>query len=178
MAALYAALGEKAPAHPERVTLMPSDRRGFVQFLFGRLGGRPSQSTRVPASREEREADAAELRRQADLAWVAEHSLRLIQFEEAIGRPPEFKEFGVPAFEYHSAVLADDVMEAWERYIATVHAALADYQAAAVPRSDALPAPIPSLDRVSRTAKATAPARAVTPNDAGHRPWLSRFRRR
>ena len=70
-------------------------------------------------------AQAAEQNRNAALGWFGGQSLRVIQLEEAIGRPPELKEFGRPAFEWRSAILAEDPLEAWQRFLAAIHAELA-----------------------------------------------------
>jgi hypothetical protein len=125
MAGLYGALGEKSPMQPERVTLMPADRRGFALRVFARLGGKPFESRLVGASGEDYDAQAAEQNRNAALAWFGGQSLRVIQLKEALGRPPELTEFGRPTFEWRSAILADDPLEAWQRFLAAIDAELA-----------------------------------------------------
>lgn len=122
MAGLYGALGEKSPIRPERMTLMPTDRRGFALRVFARLGGKPSESRLAGVSGEDYDAQAAEQNRNAALAWFGGQSLRVIQLEEAIGRPPELTEFGRPTFEWRSAILADDPLEAWQRFLTAIHA--------------------------------------------------------
>ncbi len=124
IAGLYGALGEKSPVHPERVMLMPTDRRGFALRVFARLGGTPFEPQIVGTSGEDTDAQAAEQNRNAALAWFGGQSLRVIQLQEAMGRPPELKDFGRPAFEWRSAILADDPIEAWQRFLTAVHAEL------------------------------------------------------
>ncbi len=127
MAALYAAIGEKSPIHPERVALMPADKHRFALLVFERLGGRPFKRKIVVGSREEALAQGAEQDRYTKLSWLAGQSLRLIQLEEATGRVPELKEFGTSPFEYRSAVLAEDPEHAWEQYVIIVRTAQSDY---------------------------------------------------
>src|SRR5438128_2148767 len=46
----YAAIGEKASVHPQRVTLMPQDPRAFAVAIFQSLGGRPFHRQAVVGS--------------------------------------------------------------------------------------------------------------------------------
>lgn len=124
IAGLYGALGEKSPVQPERVMLMPTDRRGFALGVFARLGGTPFEPQTLDASGQDIDAQAAEQNRNAALAWFGGQSLRVIQLEEAMGRPPELKDFGRQAFEWRSVILADDPLEAWERFVAAIRAEL------------------------------------------------------
>jgi hypothetical protein len=116
----YAAVGEKSPVHPQRVMLMPQDRRAFALAVFERLGGKPFHRETIVASHEEGQAQAEEQDRITKLGWLAGQSLHLIQLAEALGRPPTMKEFGAPSFEYRSAVIAPDVEAAWNRYAALI----------------------------------------------------------
>jgi hypothetical protein len=124
IAGLYGALGEKSPVQPERVMLMPTDRRGFALRVFARLGGTPFERQNLNASGQDIDAQAAEQNRNAALAWFGGQSLRVIQLEEAMGRPPELKDFGRQAFEWRSVILADDPLKAWERFAAAIYAEL------------------------------------------------------
>jgi hypothetical protein len=119
---LYGALGEKSPVHPERVRLIPVDRRGFALRVFARLGGTPFDWRSVDPSREDNDARAAEQARNTTLGWFGAQSLRVLQLNEAMGRPPELKDFGRPAFEWRSEILADDPLAAWQRFLAAVYA--------------------------------------------------------
>jgi hypothetical protein len=179
IAALYAAVGEKSPVHPRRVTLMPRDRRGFALFLFRQLGGRPFEPQPPLVRREELLARAEEQDRQAKLGWLAAESLRLVQLEEAIGRPPQFKEFGAPSFEYRSAVLADDSLEAWQHYVTTVCGALAKYRTVSAGGSDVAAPPPPPHTGPPSVIETTAPTDvAPTHQNLDSRSWFARFRHR
>jgi hypothetical protein len=124
IAALYAALGEKSPVHPERVRLMPADRHGFARRVFARLGGTYPESQAVDPSSDTSAAQAAEQNSNFSLAWLGGQSLRVIQLEEAMGRPPELKDFGRQSFEWRSRFVADDPLEVWQRFLAAVHVEL------------------------------------------------------
>lgn len=108
------------------VNLMPANRRAFALTVFERLGGSRS-SGRSLSSIVRRRAQAAEQERQVKLDWLAGQSLRLLQLEEGMGHQPELKKFGASAFEYRSAVLADNPAEAWQRFITAARAAKASY---------------------------------------------------
>lgn len=179
IAALYAAVGEKSPIHSRRVTLMPPDRRGFALLMFERLGGRPFEPQPLLARRDELAAQAAEQDKQAKLGWLAAESLRLIQLEEAIGRPPELKEFGAPSFEYRSTVLADDPLEAWQHYVTAARGALAEYRTTSAAGSDAPAPPVPPRAEPPPVVQTTPPtdAAAAYKNLDGES-WFARFRHR
>jgi len=120
MSAFYAAIGEKSVIRPERICLMPADRAGFSTSVFKALGGQPFERRIFVANREEGHVQAEEQARHAQLVWLASSSLRFTQLEEALGRSPELKEFGTPAFANRSSALSADTDEAWERYVAVV----------------------------------------------------------
>jgi hypothetical protein len=136
LAAFYAAIGEKSPVLTVRVPLMPPDKAGFASLVFRRLGGRPFERRVVVANRDEGRVQAEEQDRYNKLAWLAEQSLHLIQLEEALGRPPELKEFGAPGFEYRSEILHTDSGIAWERYVSVVEAARLGAEAPVTTSSD------------------------------------------
>jgi hypothetical protein len=119
LSAFYDAIGEKFPLEPIRVSLMPADLEAFVQTVFERLGGQPISDTPVTDS------DYSSRVQDHDKFYgLANHSLRVIQLEEALSRAPKVTEFGRQAFEYRSQVLADDPAVAWERYIEVIEACL------------------------------------------------------
>ena len=84
--ALYAAVGEKAPADQQRVRLMPYDRSRLCTEVFTALGGRY-----VPNSHAAGDHDGNQL------SWIvrrlAAEAPRFIQLEEALGRAPTEDEF-------------------------------------------------------------------------------------
>jgi hypothetical protein len=178
MSAFYAAIGEKSMVRPERVTLLATDRIGFAKRVFEALGGKPFERKTLVANREEGVAQAAEQDRHTKFGWLAEESLRFVQLEEALGRPPELKEFGAAGFEYRSSVLAPDSQEAWSKYVAVMEVARAD---PGTRRGDVL-----SDDRTSTPASSSDPspllragsddAQADNPAEATERrPWLRRL---
>jgi hypothetical protein len=93
-------------------------------------------------------------------ATLGAQSLRVLQLEKAMGRPPELKDFGRPAFEWRSEILADDPLEAWQQFLAAVHAELEAYSAAA-PGTLAVPA-------ASRSPERSTPTTATSPSTRPH----------
>ncbi len=120
LSALYAAIGERSPIHPVRVSLMSSDRLGFAKTVFDRLGGEPFERRVVVSDREEARVQAQEQERYRKLEWLAEGSLRFIQLEEALGRVPKANEFGASEFKYRSDVLSPEVEQAWQKYAVVI----------------------------------------------------------
>jgi hypothetical protein len=99
---------------------MPLDRTGFAHRVFDSLGGRHFVRQIVVANREEGLAQAAEQDRHNKSVWLASQSLRVVQLEEGMGRPPELKEFGTPAFAGHADVIDADVDRAWQQYVSVI----------------------------------------------------------
>ena len=107
VSALYGAIGEKAPAMPQRTALMPKDKERFVRLIMEPL---PSLEYERYPGRMSDEATQDFTRKE-----IAELGLKYIQLEEALGRPPEMKEMG-EKFTYRSKVLAADENQAWQIY--------------------------------------------------------------
>jgi hypothetical protein len=143
---------------------MPADRRGFGQRVFVALGGVQVTRKITVQSREEGQAQAAQIKRNNDLERLAEQSLHFIQLEEALGHPPTMKEFQV--FEQRSAVLAPDVDRAWQMYEAAIRSAM-DQRDHEVP--DTRPIAQEPVQSVSRGAPEEG---TVTP---GKRSWIARL---
>lgn len=122
LSAFYAAIGEKSAVHPVRVSLMPADRLGFVKSVLETLGWRPFEHEAHVLSQMDRHALAEEQGKHFNLEWLAQRSLRFIQLEEALGRTPQMKEFGISGFEARCAVLSPDPQQAWNIYTAVVEA--------------------------------------------------------
>jgi hypothetical protein len=182
LSGLYAVIGERSAVHPIRVSMMPADRLGFAKSVFESLGGRRFERRVVVSSREEGRAQAEEQDRHRKLGWLAEHSVRFIQLEEALGRAPEMKEVGNSAFEYQSGILSPDPQQAWEKYAAIVEATRRSAIGAPQvrPRSDARSAAIPASP-TEPAVKAQVPLESgaddQTTEQPQRRPWLRRFRR-
>jgi hypothetical protein len=122
MSAFYAATGEKSEAYSVRVSLIPADRVGFAERVFKDLGGVRFERKIIATNREEAQAQNAELAKLTNLERLAEESLRYLQLQEALGRPPRRKEF--TRIEYRLARLNADVDQAWEKYVTVIEAAL------------------------------------------------------
>ncbi|RGC65511.1 hypothetical protein C5N14_28315 [Micromonospora sp. MW-13] len=100
LAALYAAVGERAPVEPTRMQLMPYDRAAFCNQVFTTLGGRY-----VPNSRAVEDIEGNHL--SWDLRRLAAEAPRFIQLEEALDRPPTPKEFGAARLTWPDTVTFD-----------------------------------------------------------------------
>lgn len=116
MAALYAAVGEKALLQPERAALMPADREAFAWSVFRAIGGTPFQRKAVVATVQEGDEQNERWRIYSSQKRLAELSLSYVQLKEALGRPPTLKEFGQNKFQWIAPVLAANIDEAWKRY--------------------------------------------------------------
>ena len=122
ISAFYAAIGEKSAIRPARVSLIPADRVAFAERVFKDLGGVPFERKILAKNREEAQAQNADLARQTNLERLAEESLGYLQLHEALGHPPNLKEFG--RVEHRLTGLAASVDEAWEIYVKVIDAAL------------------------------------------------------
>lgn len=111
LAAVYNVIGLKAPPAPRRAErLVPSDPDGFATELYEELRGIPSA---LPPSWKE---DPEERRVWNDFQNLASQCVKYLQLQEAIGEPPTISQFGRSQFKYRSAVLSDDVDQAWRRF--------------------------------------------------------------
>lgn len=100
LAALYAAVGERAPVEQTRVQLMPYDRTVFCNRVFTALGGR-----HVPNSRAAEDIEGNHL--SWDLRRLAAEAPRFVQLEEALDRPPTSEEFGAARLTWPDTVTFD-----------------------------------------------------------------------
>jgi hypothetical protein len=87
LTAVYAALGEPAPAQADRVDLLVGDPLEFAQAVWRGLGGRDLPNSRFGERHPDQE-------RQWELRRLPHHALRYLQQFEALGRPPTLDEFG------------------------------------------------------------------------------------
>lgn len=162
--ALYGAIGEKVPAQPERRASLPSDRIAFAHAVFSALGGTPfrwnSNLNASPDSPEYKAQVQANERYQA-MSRLANHCCWYMQLEEALGRPPEIKEFGPSKFEPYAWVLDSDLGEAWHIYTAAVKAAQR------IPLDSTLqPEPVPTTPVRARSSVANSSPPAITTTHA------------
>jgi hypothetical protein len=121
--AFYAAIGEKAPVRPVRVSLMPADRLRFVRAVFLNLGCRPFEEKANFSSPKEWGAQAEERDRLQKLAFLSKMSLKYIQMEEGLGRSLERKDSREFAFDYWAPVLSSDLEKAWQTYVSAIDSA-------------------------------------------------------
>jgi hypothetical protein len=137
---VYSVLRLPSPVKPTASRLMPADAEAFALRTFAALGGRPRDES-LPQSPEERQAQREHNSRYESVLGLAHQSLDYVQLQEALGRPPQLKEFGASKFKYRAEALADDVDEAWRIYDNAVQRALEGTTSAAErsvdPRLDA-----------------------------------------
>ncbi|MEU4643375.1 DUF2510 domain-containing protein [Micromonospora sp. NPDC023814] len=100
LAALYAAVGERAPVEQTRVQLMPYDRAAFQNQVFTALGGR-----HVPNSRAAEDFEAYHL--SFGFRRLAAEAPRFVQLEEALDRLPTPEEFGAARLTWPDTVTFD-----------------------------------------------------------------------
>ncbi len=136
LAGLYAALGELAPAQPERVDLLPVDAHEFVAAVYAALGGQPYDDDLVAT-----EPDT--YRRYWALSRLAAASVYFVQTIEALGRQPEPTEFNAKRYEWP---WPDGVNEGWPIYSAVIN------QLVATPPTQFAPTPKLRRSRASSLA--------------------------
>jgi hypothetical protein len=107
---LYAALGEKAPAATRRVDLLPVDAHEFVTAMYVALGGKPYDEDLAIS-------DNAAYRRLWSLSKLAGASVYYLQAQEALGRPPDEREFEAKKYEWP---WPGDQDEGWPVYQQTI----------------------------------------------------------
>lgn len=137
LAAVAVAIGTKTDIRTESSLRLPHDRPGFAYAVFTELGG-PETAPR------DIHDYSANLTRYHAIEKLAGQGFRYVQLLEALGRPPDLKEFGRSIFQVPSAQALDkDIDHAWTQFTAAVERALASQPAAtqpAEPRSTAPPA--------------------------------------
>jgi hypothetical protein len=94
---LYRTIGEKAPLTPCRRCLIPEDRVSFVRLVARVLEGKL-----------------------VNHVSLASESLWYLQLEEALGRPPDLKEFGVRRLGWLGQEITQDADEVWRIYAQAV----------------------------------------------------------
>lgn len=127
VSALFAAFGEKTPVQPSRNRLLPRDLQGFMWRVFQSLGGKSTSWSELAKTvvGGDRAKQDAEWRNHGYRTKLAELSVSYVQIWEAIGQPPELKEFGRAKFKENSVCLGEDLEAGWERYSASVQDSLA-----------------------------------------------------
>jgi len=128
--ALYAAVGEKVPARPERIDLLLRDPNGFVKGVYAALGGGP------PVPRDKVWEHPEEANQQREVQKLATASLRFVQQWEALGREPTAEEFGADRFEWGHLGGPDS---GWERFRSVIDAERQPQAAARRPPPPPLP---------------------------------------
>jgi hypothetical protein len=173
---VYGALGVKAPPRSERLIVMPSDRVTFAWAVFSALGGKPFRRESVVANRAEGERQAEEQQRNHGLKRLAEESLWYLQLEEALGRPPDVKEFGQKKFEGLAVALSGDPLAAWAVYSsAVVQVKQTPTPSPSQTVTTAVASPLTSLPAESsnvHSAPIKEPAEELAPTKRG---WFSRL---
>lgn len=121
---LYAAFGEKVPVESKRQLFVPADKESFVWKIFFALGGRLTKWSELQKRNDDRKKLNDEWRAYLERKRLAELSITYLQLREAIGRPPELKNFGRAKFEATATTLCNDIDEAWRMYQQTIEVML------------------------------------------------------
>lgn len=114
LGAVFASFGERAPAATERVDLLAGDPLAFVQTVYKALGGTP------PLPREASWRDRENYNSKWQAGRLASEATRYLQLYEALGRPPEPKEFGADRLNWENLGGLETV---WPRYIEAIEVA-------------------------------------------------------
>lgn len=181
---LYAAIGEKAPVQVQRRTLLPKDVPAFVQQVYHHLGGRTLLQD------EWRTASQDVRARQSQLEYLARSSMWYTQVEEALGRPPEIKEFGSSKVGGMASALEKDETEAWQMYRRSIEAARSmkivmssrektpETTAVSLPRELTAPSTEHNADADSSVSTTYQESNGNAVEPASKRSWLDRLLRR
>ena len=102
IAAFYSAFGEKSPVKP-RLVAYPIDRVNFVETAYRGFGGTHKQN-------------GYEDHTHWLAARLANEALRYLQLEQALGRNPTVREFGVASIEYYARETNSDADKVWAWY--------------------------------------------------------------
>jgi len=187
LAGLYAALGVKAPEQTQRIDLLPVDAHQFTQAVYAALGG-------VRIEKDMEIHDQPTSSRMWALARLASQSVYYVQQSEALGRPPEPKEFTADRYTWP---WEGGIEEGWPIYTAVIErvrrmtpaefdrflgapsghtppsdASVPSVGRTAVPsyRSQTGGSNVPSQPNTSGYARPTSPPRAAAPEPAGAPP--------
>ena len=106
LASLYTAIGEKPPATPRRIDLLPTTAHDFVHAVYAALGGQYYND-------DLRTTDFPTADRYRQIARLASASTYYLQISEALGRTPEPSEFGANRYEW---TWATDLDHGWPLY--------------------------------------------------------------
>ncbi len=157
LGALYAALGEAAPASPERIDLLPGDPYTFVRAVWTALGGQ-----HLPEEDSWKDRPAHE--RQWQIGKLASQSLYYLQLAEALGRAPTPKEFKADRITWDSFGGPD---EGWAHYVRVIERART--QPAELPPPPRAPAPPPPAAATRPPPSPPSARPAPPPPDGGRK---------
>jgi hypothetical protein len=169
IADLFGAFGEKAPARAQRVRLMPANREAFVHAVWEALGGEEVDPITWRG--------AVPRNPQWTIRRLADESLRFVQLQEALDRPPTVKEL-LPHHQW-----PEDVEALWPTYTRVVEQVRTRPSRAGpgagslAPPSPALPAVQPERSTEMHEEPHPTPASVGTDHEPKRRSILSRFRR-
>ncbi len=172
LGAVFASFGERAPAATERVDLLAGDPLAFVQAVYRALGGTD------PLPQEASWRDRDNYNRNWQAGRLASEATRYLQLQEALGRPPEPKEFGADKLNWEDLGGLDS---AWPLYVDAIAGArqVTTRPPASVPVS--LPQAEPTAPNVTGPRRSVAVPSAPSANAdpaAKRRGLLNRLRGR
>lgn len=158
LARLYAALGEKSQASPERIDFLAGDPVAFGRAVYAALGGGP------PLDEDTSMRDPEARNRQWALERFAKAAFDYVHTAERLGRVPTFDEFDGTKFEWD---LIGGPGQGWQRF----------HQAVETARTAGVPAARSAVVPVQPAAAPPAPAAGWFPDPSGrheHRYWDGR----
>ena len=110
---VYTAIGESCSIQPQQVPGMPKDRVTFARLVFEFL-------CRLP-TKDGLEADS----HRWEASALAGQSLRYVQLEQALGRPPSREEFGEGTLQRSERFLPGSLAERWQAFVEVIDRARA-----------------------------------------------------
>lgn len=154
---LYGAIQEKSPIQPQRASLLPANKMAFAFAVFNNVGGGPLKPSTPHSSENAARARMQEEERYRQFCRLAEWSFLYTQLEEALGHPPEAKDFEAAKRTQIATALNADIEVAWPRYRAAIEQArhMANTQPVMPPT---LPDPAVRQSQVFNTVQPSPPA--------------------
>jgi hypothetical protein len=116
LADVYTAIGETAALEQLHERRMPKDLLGFMRTLHARLHRSAAHRTYLVRAFEGADRERVKSTWEDRVRWFAEAGPRYIQLEEALGRPPDLKEFGADQLDYRFDALAATPEAAWQMF--------------------------------------------------------------
>ena len=153
---VYRALGMRSPIPtPTYSRVLPENVKGFQTLVRREL-----DAMTTPAS----DSTSEKADRKACLSTLTARSLKWVELCEAVGGPPELKQFGSADFRNNSAAISGDIELAWRTYCDVIQRAIAVTPAADAGATSKEPRSTPRPRLEAAPTASNSPAPTETPH--------------